>query len=128
MTGRTLISLDKVDVGRLKGVGDKKRQALADAGIDSVLDLLTHYPRRYLDRTSQAPIRDMVEGQEATVVALVKKVNARRTRNGRSLVDIDVFDGSSYLRCSFFNQPWRAKQLLTGTEVVIFGKLERYRG
>jgi ATP-dependent DNA helicase RecG len=128
VTGRTLISLDKVDVGRLKGVGDKKRQALADAGIDSVLDLLTHYPRRYIDRTSQAPIRDMVEGQEATVVALVKKVNARRTRNGRSLVDIDVFDGSSYLRCSFFNQPWRAKQLLTGTEVVIFGKLERYRG
>ncbi|MDQ6945182.1 MAG: ATP-dependent DNA helicase RecG [Actinomycetota bacterium] len=128
MTGRSLASLDQIDVSRLKGVGDKKRQALADAGIDSVLELLTHYPRRYLDRTAQAPIAAMVEGQEATVVALVKKVNARRTRNGRSLVDIDVFDGSSYLRCSFFNQPWRAKQLLTGTEVVIFGKLERYRG
>jgi ATP-dependent DNA helicase RecG len=125
---RTLVSLGQVDVGRLNGVGDKKRQALADAGIDTVLDLLTHYPRRYIDRTKQAPIRDMVEGEEATIVAVVKKVNARRTRNGRSLVDIDVFDGSSYLRCSFFNQPWRAKQLLTGTEVVIFGKLERYRG
>jgi ATP-dependent DNA helicase RecG len=128
VTGKTLVSLGRVDIGRLKGVGEKKRQALADAGIDTVLDLLTHYPRRYIDRTAQAPIAKMVEGQEATIVAVVKKVNARRTRNGRSLVDIDVFDGSSYLRCSFFNQPWRAKQLLTGAEVVIFGKLERYQG
>ena len=125
---RTLISLGTKDVGVLKGVGEKRRQALADAGLDSVLDLLTHYPRRYLDRTKQAPIRDLVEGEESTIVAVVKKVNARRTRNGRSLVDIDLFDGSSYLRCSFFNQPWRAKQLLTGTEVLVFGKLERYRG
>ncbi len=61
-------------------------------------------------------------------MARVKKVTARRTRNGRSLVDIDVFDGSSYLRCSFFNQPWRGRQLETGTEVLIFGKLERFRG
>ena len=128
MTGRTLASLRRIDVGVLKGVGDKKRQALADAGIDTVLDLLTHYPRRYLDRTAQAPIRALAEGQEATVVATVKRLSARRTRNGRSLVDIDVFDGSTYLRCSFFNQPWRAKQLPTGTEVVVFGKLERYRG
>lgn len=128
MTGRTLVSLGKVDVGRLKGVGEKKRQSLADAGIDTVLDLLTHYPRRYVDRTSQAAIRDIPEGHEATVVAVVRKVTGRRTRNGRSLVEIDVFDGSSYLKCSFFNQPWRSKQLATGAEVVIFGKLERYRG
>ncbi|HEX3425539.1 MAG TPA: OB-fold nucleic acid binding domain-containing protein, partial [Acidimicrobiales bacterium] len=128
MTGKTLVSLDKVDVGRLKGVGEKKRQALADAGIDTVLDLLTHYPRRYIDRTAQAPIANIVEGDEATVVARVKKVTSRRTRNGRSLVEIDVFDGSSYLKITFFNQPWRAKQLLTGTEVVVFGKMERYKG
>ena len=128
MTGKTLVSLDKVDVGRLKGVGEKKRQALSDAGIETVLDLLTHYPRRYIDRTAQAPIANIVEGDEATVVARVKKVTSRRTRNGRSLVEIDVFDGSSYLKITFFNQPWRARQLLTGTEVVVFGKLERYKG
>jgi ATP-dependent DNA helicase RecG len=128
VTGRSLASLDRADVGLLKGVGDRKRQSLADAGIDTVLDLLTHYPRRYLDRTKQAAIGDLVDGQEATIVARVKKVSARRTRNGRSLVDIDVFDGSSYLRCSFFNQPWRGKQLEPGTEVLIFGKLERYKG
>ena len=128
MTGKTLASLEKVDVGRLKGVGEKKRQVLADAGIDTILDLLTHYPRRYLDRTAQKSVRDLKAGESATVLAVVKKVTSRRTRNGRSLVDIDVFDGTSYLRCSFFNQPWRGKQLATGAEVVIYGKLDHYQG
>ncbi|HEX3425095.1 MAG TPA: OB-fold nucleic acid binding domain-containing protein [Acidimicrobiales bacterium] len=128
MSDRTLASLERVEVARLKGVGEKRRQALADAGITTVLDLLTHYPRRYLDRTAQAPIGALVVGQEATVVARVRRVNGRRTRNGRSLVDIDLFDGTSYLRCRFFNQPWRAKQLEAGTEVVVFGKLELFQG
>jgi ATP-dependent DNA helicase RecG len=128
VTGKSLDSLARVDVGRLEGVGDKKRQTLADAGIDTVLDLLTHYPRRYLDRTAQKSVRDMAVGESATVLGVVKKVTARRTRNGRSLVDIDVFDGSAYLKCSFFNQPWRGKQLPTGSEVIVFGKLDLYRG
>lgn len=128
MTGRRLADLAAHDVGRLRGVGEKKREALADAGIDTILDLLTHYPRRYVDRTASASIRDLHDGDEATVVAKVKRVNARRTRQGRSLVDIDVFDGASYLRCSFFNQPWRAKQLGVGTEVLLFGKLGHYGG
>jgi ATP-dependent DNA helicase RecG len=112
----------------VKGVGEKKRQALEDAGINSVLDLLTYYPRKYLDRTKQAVIRDLVVGQEATLLVRVKKVNSHRARNGRLMVDVDVFDGSSYLRCTFFNQPWRANQLEAGAEVAIFGKVDHYRG
>jgi ATP-dependent DNA helicase RecG len=43
-------------------------------------------------------------------------------------VEVDVFDGSSYLHVVFFNQPWRAKQLAAGVQAVFFGKLERYKG
>jgi len=109
-------------------VGDKKAEALEDAGIYTILDLLTHYPRRYVDRTTQAAIRDVKDGEMATIVATVKRSSARRTRQGRTMVNIDVFDGSSYLRCTFFNQPWRAKQLPVGTEVLLFGKIDRYQG
>jgi ATP-dependent DNA helicase RecG len=67
-------------------------------------------------------------GDEAMVLAAVKRVQSRRTRQRRSLVEVDVFDGTSYLRCTFFNQPWRAKQLKEGADAVFFGKLEAYRG
>jgi ATP-dependent DNA helicase RecG len=125
---RRLGQLAEIPVTVLKGVGTKKAESLTEVGIETVLDLLTHYPRRYLDRTQQAEIADLHDGDEAMVLARVKKVASRRTRQGRSLVEVDVFDGSGYLHCTFFNQPWRAKQLKEGTEAVFFGKLERYRG
>ena len=39
--------------------------------IESVLDLLGHYPRRYHDRTRQSEIADLEVGEEATIVAEV---------------------------------------------------------
>jgi len=127
---RTLSALKDIPVTRLEGVGLKKAEALAlfDPPIETVFDLVTHYPRRYIDRTNQAMIRDLVAGEEAMVLARVKRTSSRRTRQGRAMVDLDVFDGSSYLRCTFFNQAWRARQLPVGTEAVFFGKVETYRG
>jgi ATP-dependent DNA helicase RecG len=120
--------LADIGVERLNGVGPKNQDALATIGIENILDLLTHYPRRYLDRTNQAAIADLVDGQEAMVFATVRKTAGRRTRQGRSIVEVDLFDGSSYLRATFFNQPWRAKQLPEGTQAVVFGKVDRFRG
>ena len=61
------------------------------------------------------------------MLATVKRVKSRRTRQGRTIVEVDVFDGTSYLHVVFFNQGWRAKQLRRGTQAVFFGKLERFR-
>ncbi len=128
MSPRRLSALARIGVKELKGVGAKKESGLAEMQIESVLDLLMHYPRRYIDRSQQAEIRTLRIGEEAMVLATVKRVVARRTRNRRSLVEVDVFDGSGYLHCTFFNQPWRARQLAAGTQAVFFGKLEMYRG
>ena len=126
--GRRLGQLAIIPVAELKGVGEKKAEGLEIMGIRTVLDLLTHYPRRYLDRTRQTSIVEMKEHDEAMVLATVKRVQSRRTRQRRAMVDVDVFDGSSYLHVVFFNQPWRAKQLSVGTQAVFFGKMERYKG
>jgi len=42
---------------------------------------------------------DLKVGDEAMVLAVVKRVQSRRTRQRRALVEVDVFDGTSYLRC-----------------------------
>ena len=125
---KTLPDLAAIDVGRLAGVGDKALEALAAVGVTNLLDLVTYYPRRYLDRTNQRSIGELSEGEEAMVLAVVRNVKTRRTRQGRSLVEVDLFDNSSYLRVSFFNQAWRSRQLQEGTQVVVFGKVERYQG
>ncbi|HMC43678.1 MAG TPA: DEAD/DEAH box helicase, partial [Acidimicrobiales bacterium] len=125
---RRLHKLADYPVTVLDGIGPKRAQSLAELGLETVLDLITHYPRRYLDRTQQASIGELKVGEEASVLAQVRRVTARRTRGGRALVQVDVSDGSGYLRCTFFNQPWRAKQLSGGTQAVFFGKLEVFQG
>ena len=67
-------------------------------------------------------------GEEATVFAEVRTVRGRRSRQGRAIVEVVVTDGTSPLNITFFNQPWREKQLSVGTEASFFGKLDVYRG
>src|SRR4051812_40473897 len=97
-------------------------------GIGTVLDVLQHYPRRWVDRTRRADIASLGVGEEATVFAEVRTIHGRRTRQRRALVEAVVYDGTSLLNITFFNQPWREKQLAVGTEASFFGKVDVYRG
>ena len=124
----TLADFNNMGVEVLSRVGVGKAKALASVGIYTVLDLLTYYPRRYVDRTNQAAICDLEDGVEAMVIATVSSVFAKKLSNNRSLVAVGVDDGTGHLKLAFFNQPWRERQLCANQEVVIFGKLDRYRG
>jgi ATP-dependent DNA helicase RecG len=125
--GLTLRELAAHPVSELRAVGTKLDERLAEMEIRTALDLLQHYPRRYHDRTKQAEIAELAVGEEATVFAEVKKIRGARTRQGRAVVEAEVFDGSSYLRVVFFNQGWREKQLPVGTEAAFFGRVEYRR-
>ena len=124
----TLRDFAEIPVERLKGVGDKKQASLAGIGIDNVLDLVTTYPRRWVDRTNEARIADLVPGEEALVLVTVRSVNKRMTRNRRSMVNVAVGDGSGRMDVVFFNQPWRERQLKEGLQIALFGKADTYRG
>ena len=117
-----------MDVEVLSGVGRAKAKALASVEVESVLDLLTYYPRRYIDRTNKAAICDLQDGVEAMVMARVESVFSKKLPGNRTLVSVAVSDDTGRLRLVFFNQPWRDRQLSEGQEVVVFGKLDRYRG
>ncbi len=125
---RRLRQLAAIEVAKLRHVGVKRTEALAGLGITSVFDLITLYPRRYIDRTRRAELSDLAIGEEAAVFATVESVKARRTQNGKSLVEVVATDGERFLRVSFFNQPWRANQLSQGVQAVFFAKVTEYRG
>ena len=129
MTGPiTLRDLAEIDVGRLRGVGERKREALSAFEIENVLDLVTTYPRRWVDRTNEARIADLVTGDEALVLVTIRSVTKRILRNRRTMVTASVGDGTGRMHVVFFNQPWRERQLTDGLQVALFGKVEEYRG
>jgi ATP-dependent DNA helicase RecG len=128
----SLQELAVMDVGRLNGVGPRKLEGLGVLGIHSLLDLVQHYPRRYVDRTRESPIADIDIGVETLVIGRIGSVSSRRVRGNRIVVTAELRDGTGRLQCTFFNQPWRERQLSatadTGGEVALFGKVEVFRG
>jgi len=129
MTGQiTLRDLAAIDVEVLKGVAEKRKAALAEYGINNVLELLMNYPRKWVDRTNEARISDLVAGQEALVIVEVRKVSKFTTKNRKTIVNVQVGDESGRLTAVFFNQPWRDRQLKAGLQVAMFGKPDLYRG
>ena len=128
MSALAFRDLAEIDVGRLKGVGEKKRVSLASIGVDTLLDLVTFYPRRWVDRSNEARIADLVAGEEALVLATVRSVTKRVTRNRRTMVNVNVGDGSGRMEVVFFNQPWRERQLREGLQIALFGRSDVYRG
>ena len=127
--GITLRELGLRPVSDLRDVGPKLAPRLAAMGIESVLDLLTHYPRRYHDRTNRAEIASVEVGEEVTIDAEVRRIRSRPMRDRRrKMVEADVYDGTGLLHVVFFNQPYRERQLEEGTEASFFGKVELFRG
>jgi ATP-dependent DNA helicase RecG len=131
--GRKLRQLADLPVTTLDKVGPAAAGELAELGVSSVLDLLTHYPRRYIDGTRLAPLAELAVGDKASVLAEVRRVNRPPARYGRgrgrspARVEFDVADESGRVKVVFFNQTWRAKQLPVGTLALFFGAITSYR-
>ena len=125
---RPLRQLADVPVTALKHVGEKRAASLEQMGITSVFDLLTTYPRRYVDRTKQVDLSDLALGEEVAIFGEVVKCSARRTQTGKAMVEVTVTDGASSLKVVFFNQAWRERQLTVGSQALFFGKASDFRG
>jgi RecG-like helicase len=65
--GRKLGQLAELPVSVLKGVGAAAERDLAELEVETVLDLVTHYPRRYIDGTRLVPIADLGVGDKASI-------------------------------------------------------------
>ena len=96
--------------------------------VETVLDLLHLYPRRIHDRTAVTSLADLEIGEETTVFGTVVRTMSRLTKQRKRMVVATVEHGDARLEVTFFNQPWREKQLATGTEVAMFGKVETFAG
>ena len=125
---RPLRRLAEVPVTALKYVKEKRAASLAQMGIESVFDLITTYPRRYVDRSEQIDVSDLTLGDEVAIFAEVRRSESRRTKQGKTMVTTRVSDGTGTLSIVFFNQPWRERQLQPGVMALFFGKVGEYRG
>jgi len=112
----------------IKGVGPKRAEALEEEGIRCLRDLLYHFPRHYLDRSTITAISGCHAGLETTIVAKVLSQQLVRTRR-RSYYQILVGDQSGQMTCVWFNGIRYIQNAFHNGDVVAFsGKVEFFNG
>ncbi|MBK6733016.1 MAG: hypothetical protein IPG61_02780 [bacterium] len=109
-------------------MGPARARALDRLGILTVGDLLSHYPRRYFDRSATVPIGRARPGTEATVLGEVLTAGDRSTRTGGSLLTVSLGDDSGVLFCVWFNQKYLKNQFRPGRKVMASGLVQRHQG
>ena len=117
------------DIEQFPGIGERRAEPLRKAGVKTYRDLLRYYPRRYLDRTTVTPIRQIVEGMgPISVVGEVTSKGMIPGRGGRSRFELRVADDSGgALKCVWFRGANYIQRLYQKGETYAFhGKAEKY--
>jgi len=109
------------------GVGPGLAFKLLGLGINTVWDLLTHFPFRYDDFSNVTQVLDAQIGEKVTLKGEIWSINTIFTRTRKQIVQALFNDGTQTIQLTWFNQPWIGKQIHTGDKLQISGKLDKYQ-
>ena len=119
-------------LSELEWIPRPKLTALCRLEIETVEDLLTHYPRRYEDRTHFVDFPR--EESDAPILLCGEVVKTRLVRFGgwKKIFEATLQESqpnalSEPLVCRWFNLHYVQKMIATGQKLVVFGK-PRLRG
>jgi len=120
-------SLD-TDIMYIKGVGPARAKMLKKYGINTVLELIHHFPRRYLDRTNIKTIRNLRIGDEAVILGEIESFGVKPAKK-RKFFQLTIVDSTGSLNCVWFRGvSWISDKFQIGDAIAIFGKVEFYNG
>lgn len=109
----------------VKGIGPKSLSLLNKININSVEDLVTHYPFRYeiLERCNLAEIEDggkiIIDGKIESVPILM------HFKAGLNKMNFRLVTASGVVGVSIFNRAFLKSQLTVGTGVTVIGKFDK---
>lgn len=112
-------------VALLPRVGKSMLSKLKTLGIDTIADLLYHFPFRYEDYSEIFFIDTLEANKQGTIKARVDLIQNRRSRAKRMYItEALLTDETGSLRVVWFNQPYIAKALAVGDWVYLAGEVK----
>ena len=116
------------EITYLKGVGPNRGRKLQRYGIETLADLLHHFPRRYIDRSNILLINKLKIGEEGLIVGKIISANIKQTKK-RRFFEVEINDETGFIKCIWFRGlSWISEKFEVGESIAIYGKIEFYNG
>jgi ATP-dependent DNA helicase RecG len=92
---------------------------LHHVGFDSLHDMLVSPPLRYIDRSNPQDVRELLNGEHATIVGRITDISERTSK--LTIVTVTDRNGSD-IECQYFNvSRWIKRTYRVGDDVIVNG-------
>jgi ATP-dependent DNA helicase RecG len=109
-------------VSSIKGVGPATVDKLTKLGIETVRDLLHHFPTKYYDFTSPVTISRLEEGKVQVFNAILEKPYSTVTGTKKLLTQVMASDTTGKVCLTWFNNPYIKSLIKENILYTIAGK------
>jgi ATP-dependent DNA helicase RecG len=119
-------------VSEIKGVGDTREKQLHRLGIDTVGDLVRHYPRAYQNRGDTKTVAEIAEhvtenvdsGPVSVILTVSGEPYVKMLRRGMNVLRFRAFDETGMCEITYFNQNYLKDVFHTGSTFRFWGKMK----
>ena len=112
----------------LKGIGERRAEALQKLGISTAQDLLWHLPHRYVDASAVTPLIKASVGADVACVGRVVAKDVLPTRKGLRIFRAVLRDESGALECVWPGQSFLDRTIEVGQTLLVAGPVRFYHG
>lgn len=109
----------------IKGIGEKIAQNFEKLHIETIEELISHYPSRYLVFEAPVPIGQLKGESEVAVEGVFSASPAIVKRNGKTILTTRFKDPTGTVQVLWYNQPYLRNQIKPGLHYVLRGRLTR---
>ena len=111
----------------LTGIGPGLLYKLKRLNLNTVEDLIYHFPFRYDDFSNTTSALDAKIGESVTLQGEIWTISNIYTRSRKIITKAIFNDGTSPIELTWFNSSWLTKQIQTGDRLQISGKITKYK-
>ena len=112
------------DIESLRGTGKVKAEKYRKIGINSVYDLICHFPKKYFDFHCNVSVQNAVTDEYNCIkLKIVSKLPIHTTRNNLIICKAIATDGTEDITVTMFNNIYAFQYLRIGYEYYMYGKV-----
>src|SRR3989344_2376195 len=113
-----------LSISKIPGIGRYYEYKLRKLNVNTVEELIYHFPFRYDNFSQIKTIENVQTGEIVSIQGAIRQIKNIRTRSGKFVTIATVADLSGTIEVVWFNQPYLTQTLKPGMQISLSGKIQ----